>query len=145
MPDSVETLQSNVFQWCDNLTQITLSKNISEIPYMMVRGCSKLTNITIPDNVTKIGFAAFEDCSGLASINISKYVTLIQDTAFIGCTGLKSIIVDNENTKYTNYNDGVLYRKDSPNYFIQCYPTGKTGSTFTIPDGINDEWYIITK
>ncbi len=47
--------------------------------------CSELTSITIPDSVTTIGSWAFSDCSGLTSIELPDSVTEIGSNAFNGC------------------------------------------------------------
>ena len=67
--------------------------------------CTDLTSITIPNSVTTIGGSAFADCSGLTSIDIPSSVTSIGDYAFLGCSGLMSIIVEAGNTKYDSRED----------------------------------------
>ncbi len=137
VPNSVTNIGLNAFQECSKLTSITLSDNIEEISYMMFQNCSSLENITIPDSVIRIKFCAFDGCSSLKQINISKNISFIDDSAFGGCTSLVSITVDNDNSKYTNNNnDGVLYNKEMTR--IICYPAGKEGTTFTIPDGVTN-------
>jgi len=96
-------------------------------------GFTNLTNITIPKSVTSIGDVAFGNCTSLASVTIGSGVTSISSSAFMGCTSLTVINVDTGNTAYISQ-DGVLYNKDKTT-LIQ-YPTGKIGTTFTIPNSV---------
>ena len=55
-------------------------------------GCNNLTEVTISQNVTKIGTTAFQGCSNLKKINIPDNLTKIDEYAFDGCDNLTSII-----------------------------------------------------
>jgi len=56
--------------------------------------CRELTDISIQSPVTTIGIGAFYECTKLNSIKISTSVTRIGKVAFGGCNGLKSVYVD---------------------------------------------------
>ena len=47
--------------------------------------CQNLTSVTIPESVTSIGYYAFELCRGLKSVNIPSGVTYIGGWAFNQC------------------------------------------------------------
>ncbi|MBO7496576.1 MAG: leucine-rich repeat domain-containing protein [Salinivirgaceae bacterium] len=111
IPDNVAGISENAFEACANLRSITFGSGIKKIGDYAFFCCNKLTSITIPNSVTSIGDCAFEYCSNLRMIN-----------------------VESDNTKYTSQ-DGVLFSKDKKT--IVCYPAGKVGDTYTIPNSVN--------
>ena len=77
---------------CGNLTSVTLSANITNIPDRAFDLCWSLEDISIPDGVTSIGSQAFNGCWELESISIPDSVIHIGDDAFGGLsTSLKQI------------------------------------------------------
>jgi hypothetical protein len=72
-------------------------------------------------------------CNYLTSVTIPNSVTSIRDNAFGACMRLTAINVASGNTAFTSEN-GVLYNKDKTT--LICYPMGKTGSAFTIPNSV---------
>ena len=97
---------------CSGLVSVTISNSVTTIGSYAFCNCSKLTSVTIPNSVTKIGADAFEACSKLTEIN-----------------------VENDNTAYSSV-DGVLFNKDTTT--LICYPAGKTGTTYTIPNSVTE-------
>ena len=93
IPDGVYEIDSDAFDLCTELTNITIPEGVTEISSWGFCGCTALTSITIPESVTKIGTGAFCDCKGLASITIPESVIEISDWAFSGCTGLSSVTI----------------------------------------------------
>jgi hypothetical protein len=83
---------------------------LAAIPYEAFEDCTNLTNVTIPNSVTSIGDEAFKNCTNLAAINVTS-----------------------GNTNYSS-TDGVLYDKNKTTLLL--YPVGKTGVSFTIPNGV---------
>ena len=108
-------------------------KRVTSIGRMAFYGCSGLTSITIPKGVTSIGAWAFEDCSGLTSITIPDSVTSIGGGSFSHCSGLAAIKVS-ENNKYYISDNGILFNKNKSE--LICYPAGKTGKSYSIPDSV---------
>ena len=99
---------------------------------------STITSISIPETVTTIGKEAFEDCENLTTITIGKNITFIGDEykaggTFYKCTSLTSINVEAGNANFSSI-DGVLFSKDGKT--IYAYPAGKTGTEYTVPDGV---------
>jgi len=132
IPDGVTKVGSSAFIGCSSLTSITIPNSVTEIGYSVFEGCTNLKSITIPDSVTSIGDDAFRECSSLTSITIPYSVTSIGDYAFLGCSRLTAIDVNTDNKDYTSVN-GVLFYNDKT---IICYPAGKKGNNYKIPDGV---------
>ena len=135
IPNSVTEIGGSAFVGCASLKSITMPNSVTSIGDMAFYKCSSLTSITIPDSVMSIGSSAFSDCSKLRSITIPNSVTSIGAWAFNGCTGLTAINVAMENQNYVSP-DGVLYNKDKTT--IICYPAGKKGNNYKIPDGVTE-------
>ena len=96
----VTSISESAFQWCEDLTSISLPDGITSIGDCAFSCCSGLTSIIIPNSVTSIGKSAFEACYSLTSIIIPGSVTHIGNN-FLGCTGnMTSIIVDSKNAFY---------------------------------------------
>ncbi len=133
IPESVTIIGDSAFRECSSLTSITIPDGVTWIDSSAFSGCLSLTSITIPNSVTSIDYDAFRDCTSLASITIPNSVTYISFDAFLGCSSLTEIKVASENSNYVSVN-GVLYNKDKTT--IICYPAGKKGNNYKIPDGV---------
>jgi hypothetical protein len=97
-------------------------------------GCNTLISIILPDSVTSIGGKAFGNCVNLTSVNIPNKVTSFSSSdQFNRCTSLNAINVNAGNTAFSSQ-DGVVYNKDKS--ALVAYPSGKTDTTFTIPDSV---------
>ena len=94
------SIGNSAFDYCSNLTSVTIPESVTSIGPWAFYGCSGLTSVTIPESVTSIGKSAFWGCSGLTSVTIPESVTSIGESAFANCYGLNAIIVDDGNTKY---------------------------------------------
>ena len=132
IPDSVTCIGDSAFEDCTSLTSITIPDSVTSLGNSAFSGCASLASITIPDSVTSIGDDAFRECSSLTSITIPYSVTSIGDYAFLGCSRLTAIVVNTDNKDYTSVN-GVLFYNDKT---IICYPAGKKGNNYKIPDGV---------
>ena len=79
----------NMFYQCTGLTSITIPDSVTTIETDIFSGCTGLTSITIPDSVTTLN--GFSGCTGLTSVTIPDSVTSISGYAFYQCTGLTSV------------------------------------------------------
>ena len=147
IPDSITSIGSSAFGNCPSLTSVYITDiakwcgisfaNYSSNPFYSAENLylngELVTNLVIPDSVTSIGSSVFYGCSSLTSVTIGNGVTSISSSAFSGCTSLTSIDVGLDNAYYKSI-DGNLYTKNGKT--IVKYATGKTDTTFSIPDGV---------
>ena len=122
IPKSVTNVNPGAFSDCTNLTAVNVASGnnnyISDSGVLYNKG--KTTLICYPGGKT-------------GSFDIPNSVTSIGEGAFAGCTKLTAINVASGNTKFFA-DDGVLY--DYEKTTLICYPGGKTGSTFGIPNTV---------
>lgn len=131
VPCTVQNI-GTAFEKCKNLVEITIPEGIKTIADLSFFYCDKLTNINLPNTLTMIDFSAFIGCNSLKNINIPKRVTTINHLRYLE---LQSINVDAENEYYSSI-DGVLFTKDKKS--LICYPIGKTGDQYIVPDSTID-------
>ena len=136
------TINKEAFSYCNNLTTVTVPKNVtcpdgysftycSSLTTVNYEGtkvfdgmfgyCSALTNLNFSDNVKTIGSYAFRN-SGLQAITIGKNITGIYESAFSGCNGLTALQFEDSES-----NVGL-----GENAFAGCGFT-----TLTIPERVN--------
>ncbi len=131
--NGVTTVGDHAFRNCRNATSASIPNTVTVIGIDAFSNTS-LTDVTIPNSVTKICRYAFDGCHNLKSVFIPKTVTEIGWGVFARCHSLVSITVDKANPAYTNDESGVLFTKDQT--MLLQYPTGKTDSSYTIPNGV---------
>ncbi|QRE42666.1 leucine-rich repeat domain-containing protein [Flavobacterium psychrophilum] len=95
---AVTAIGESAFEYCNNLTSVTIPNSATSIGRYAFVGCSGLISVTIPNSVTTIGDEAFADCSGLTSVTIPNSVTDIENSAFFSCSGLTSVTIPNSVT-----------------------------------------------
>lgn len=149
---TIGSVGSNAFFSDSNLTDLNLiNGSITEIGSNAFSGCTSLTSFPM-QGIERIGSGAFYDCtaleeavldsvisigneafksSGVIAVSIGGRTGTIGTDAFLSCPRLTDIIVDGRNTEFLSI-DGVLFSKDME---LKCYPSGKTLSAYTIPDG----------
>ncbi len=117
IPQTVTAIGLHAFKNCTELTQITVSKNLSvllngafenckkleildlsetklqELPESAFSGCVSLEKVSLPSSLTKIQGNAFCDCSALTEIYLPENLVEIGPAAFVNCTSLKTITI----------------------------------------------------
>ena len=86
------------FADCENLKEVEIKSNVTEIGFGAFRGTS-LIRITLPNSVTKIGNSAFQLCQNLKSIELPSGLEEIAGSMFSSCSSLKSVTIPNSVTK----------------------------------------------
>ncbi len=120
VPNSVTTIESNAFSYCEKITSISIPNSVKEIGEWAFANCKSLTSISLPCNITEInksllsrtniksitipngvrviGEYAFAECPNLTSIVLPNSVLSIENHAFEGCKELSSITLSNNLT-----------------------------------------------
>ena len=96
IPNSVTKVDEygRVFSFCENLSEVVVSENLTSIENLFFEGCSSLKKIVLPNSITRIGRRAFAQCTSLDTLSIPSGVIVIDESAFEGCNfkSLKSYI-----------------------------------------------------
>ena len=98
----------------EEVTNLIIPNDVTEIKNFTFLGCSSLTSVTIPDSVTSIGTCAFDNCSSLTSVTIGNGVTSIGNSAFSYCNSLTSVYckpTTPPTAPYTMFNNNASGRK----------------------------------
>lgn len=99
IPDSVETISTDAFNECNNITNIVLPKKLTTIMDNAFFFYGS-TSITIPGSVTNFGNGAFQGCQSIENVTIeygvkslpSSLIT-IGDYAFSRCFDLSKVTI----------------------------------------------------
>ena len=110
-----------------------IPSGVEELGRMAFYGVWNLTGVTLPAGLLTIGNECFQGARCITAITIPASVQEIGGIAFGTMTELTTITVDSGNQNFTAQ-DGVLYTKDMKT--LVQYPNGKTGTTFTVPSGV---------
>lgn len=89
LPESITTLDDNVFKDCENLNTIDGLYKITSIGESAFENCKNLYDISSLSSITSVKTAAFKNCERLEIIVMSnkKKITIADDT-FDGCSDL---------------------------------------------------------
>ena len=137
IPSNVTKIEDHAF--CKSgITSLNLPNSIESIESFCFSYCNGLINVKLPNSISKIDNGTFRDCENLSEIEISSSVESIDVSAFLNCYKLNKIKVDSNNTNYLSEN-GILFNKDKTK--IIMYPRGKTEKRYVIPDTVVEIGY----
>lgn len=131
LSESLTSIGTNSFYFCTSLKSVTIGNSVKTIGDYAFFGCANLTNLIIPDSVTEVGGYAFCSCSKLSSVMIGKNLAIIGTMALAYCESLISITVVTANKYYCSDSYGVLYNKNQTELFQ--YPIGNKRTSYVIP------------
>ena len=115
---SVTGIAAFAFEYCDNITSVTIPNTFTSIDNYAFSGCAGLKSVTIGKNVTSIGTGAFYNCISLISVTIPDGVTSIGKNALCNCGSLTSVTIP---SSVKSIDNGGFY---SCNNLIDVYYTG---------------------
>jgi hypothetical protein len=71
--EGTRVIAGAAFEYCENLTSITIPESVTKIGHNAFRGCKNLTSITLPKSLlTQIDDEIFSGCSSLSITKIQK-------------------------------------------------------------------------
>lgn len=96
---TVTAIGNYAFQYCRNLTAVSLPSTITEIGYASFYSDFLLTSINLPEHLTKIGIYAFYACTSLGNVEIPASVTWLGTYAFCGCSSFTEVVIPSSVTE----------------------------------------------
>ncbi|ELP92899.1 leucine rich repeat containing protein BspA family protein, partial [Entamoeba invadens IP1] len=90
IPEVVSTLDCAVFDEKDELIEISIPSNVTEIDKLAFESCG-LTKIEIPSTVKMIRERAFTFCSSLKEVKLPENITMILNSCFDACSELENV------------------------------------------------------
>lgn len=124
----------------DSIEKIIVNEGITKLGDYCFYDLNGLQEIVLPDSLKTIGKQVFQDCGQLLEVTLPKNVESIGESStgrraaacFSGDI-IQAVNVDPENQRYYS-EDGVLFDRYSNE--VLCYPIGKAGDSYTVPEGI---------
>lgn len=131
MHEGITSWGSDIFAYCDQLSNVTLPSNMTFIPSSMFYGTSALTGIDLPEGLEIIKSNAFA-YGGLTNITLPDSLQTIENSAFYSTQlqefivpdGVKSVgaqvAAHSKHLKKAYLGHNQAYDNDSFNYFYGC-------------------------
>lgn len=86
IPDSVDTIGSGAFFYCQDLERITLPSALQTLSSVTFYGCAALSEVTFPASLKTIESSVFDGCRNLSEIRLPASLTAIQSSVFHRCS-----------------------------------------------------------
>lgn len=93
LPDTVEVIGYQAFNYCPDLEEIVLGKGLKEVGYFAFNACDALTEIVFPEGMTTMSELALGICANLKEVYIPASVTEIGGLLFYSETMPDLVIV----------------------------------------------------
>lgn len=140
IPDSVDTIGSGAFFYCQNLERITLPSALQTLSSVTFYGCAALSEVTFPASLTAIQSSVFHRCSAKTvfydgSLEQWNHITADNDVLGYSCP---SLVMDDYTAQFIPVEDDPDHPFPGPppkTVTITKY-TG-TESTVILPSTIN--------
>jgi hypothetical protein len=130
-----------------NSNEITLPNDYNGKNYSIYKFafdyCCNLTSITIPNSVTSIDVAVFSDCYNLTSVTIPNSVTSIGSDAFYRCSKLTSVYYSGTEEEWNNISissTNNYYLTNATRYYYSENQPTKNGNWWHYVDGVPTVW-----
>lgn len=86
IPDSVDTIGSGAFFYCQDLERITLPSALQTLSSVTFYGCAALSEVTFPASLKTIESSVFDGCRNLSEVKLPASLTAIQSSVFHRCS-----------------------------------------------------------
>ena len=73
MPENLQSVESDLFASCSNITEIKISPNVKYIGKRAFSGTG-IRSMVIPDHVKRLEFSAFYACKNLRQVSVPKHI-----------------------------------------------------------------------
>lgn len=93
IPDSVDTIGSGAFFYCQDLERITLPSALQTLSSVTFYGCAALSEVTFPASLKTIESSVFDGCRNLSEVKLPASLTAIQPSVFHRCSA-KTVFYD---------------------------------------------------
>ena len=121
----------------DIITGIVVSEGITSIGDNAFHALSKVTSADIDDGVRMIGLLAFCQCDSLEQLKLPAGLMEVSERAFFNSKNLKVFTIAQDNDNFRT-DESVLFDKKMETLY--CYPAGKEGESYTVPDTVKTLW-----
>lgn len=93
IPDVITVMGAAAFADCAQLTSITFSANVHDIPNRAFRGCTALKTLDLPEGISSVGHSAFRGCTALNKLVIPTSMRTLGTYSFEGCIVLDDLTI----------------------------------------------------
>lgn len=101
LPDTVESIGTDGFKFCESLETINLGKVIT-IEQSAFEGCGKLKSVDLT-SIKVLNTKVFSECSELETVVYGQGINKINEYAFYRCSALKTVEIPNGVKKLGQY------------------------------------------
>ena len=130
------------FEYCENLTSVTIGNSVTSIGYRAFVYCYSLTSVTIGNSVTSIGDEAFLGCDKLVEVINKSSLNITEGSDDNGYVARYAKVVHTGDSKIVNKDGYLFYTYGGFNYLMD-YVGDDTDLIF--PENYNGESYEIYK
>ena len=95
IPTNIVAIEFNAFASCAGLTNVTFTapSSVKTLGQWAFQYCRQLSEITLPNSITNIDYAAFQECGGLTTVVLPNAIKTLPDDLFISCTNLTTVTI----------------------------------------------------
>lgn len=121
IPDSVDTIGSGAFFYCQNLERITLPSALQTLSSVTFYGCAALSEVTFPASLKTIESSVFDGCRNLSEVKLPASLTAIQSSVFHRCSA-KTVFYDGSLEQWNHITaDNDVLGYSSPSLVMNDY------------------------
>lgn len=139
VPESLTVIGEFAFYDCDNLKQLSMLNNVSNISNQAFADCNNLEQIILSEKVSYIFNYAFYRCDNLTQVTLTDNVLFIGEEAFGDCIKLTEVSVSKDIS--TSVEFVPRYEEDVPTVCMLAFSGCEALKKVTFPDRIESIQY----